>query len=254
MKRCRVTLAGCLAIGIAMFGARAAGGYMEIRIDAGANPSPAAGWNVIGGTETAPGSLSLPPVSLKDSNGTVLTGVTAQLSTNQLKVWWKNTGSGGLGEYAGTVLADGTDWRMYIANAQPYSTPMTGFLTLDGLQPESWQWYRIEMSASAAPSWLKSQNVTVNGDPADGGHNGQSFKADTHGYASGTILSWDDVRPDQDGLITLAVSRVGGADAYLNAMIITLVPEPSTAVLLVLVGLGLALRRRRKQSLWSAAA
>ncbi len=245
MKRSGIIRAACLTIGIAMFGTHAAGGLMQIRIDAGANPSPATGWNVVSGGKSNMGIA----VPLKDSTGAD-TGVTATLGIlDGNAIYWKNATTGGaLGAYAGTILADGTDWRMYITNSSGYSIPMTCTLTLAGLEPESWQWYRIEMSASSAPIyWPKTQDVQVNGEWADGDHSGQGFKADTDGYNSGTILRWDEVRPDGNDLIELTVTRVGGADAYLNALVITLVPEPSTAVLLLAGGLGLAFRPRRRR-------
>ncbi|MDY0170321.1 MAG: hypothetical protein RBS80_27500 [Thermoguttaceae bacterium] len=250
IKRFAYSLAGVVAISSALVESPAGGGLMQIRIDAGANPAPAASWNVLG--EYDAGNA----VPLTDTTGAA-TGVTATLATNQSAVWWRNTTAGGLGDegYSNTPLADGTDWGMYLANKSGYTIPMSGTVEFDGLQPESWQWYRIEISASrAASAWGKTQDVTVNGAWADGDHTGQGFKADTHGYGQGILLRWDDVLPDANGLITVTVTRAGAGgthDAYLNALIITLVPEPSTALLLALAGLSLALPRPRRPRLRS---
>ncbi|MDZ7616201.1 MAG: PEP-CTERM sorting domain-containing protein [Patescibacteria group bacterium] len=245
MKVSKTIVCGCLTVCFALLNSQTLGAYMEIRIDAGANPSPAAGWNVVSGGAANMGV----PVSLIDATGAT-TDVTATLASIQR---WNNTGSGNLiGNYAGTVLADGTGYGLFIQ--QPSDpVPWWGTLTLDGLELESWQWYRIEMSASGAPSqWNKTQDAQVNGEWADGDHTGQGFKADTHGYDSGIILSWDNVRPDANGLITLTITRAGSAgthDAYLNALIISLLPEPSTGLLMTLGCLSFALRRRRRRKI-----
>ncbi len=245
MKRFNIVLAGALALAVALSAAPAIAGFMQIRIDAGNNPTPAAGWNVLPGGDDHMGR----PVALTDVEGAG-TGVTATLASVRR---WNNIGTSStdlLGKYAGTVLGDGTGYGLFIQQPSDSTKPWWGTLTFAGLEPESWQWYRIEMSASYDANYPATQDVQVNGQWADGDHTGQGFKADTHGYGQGIILRWDDVLPDANGLVTIYVARAGPLqthDAFLNAVILTLVPEPSTALLPVFGGLSLALRRGRRR-------
>ncbi|MDZ7616203.1 MAG: hypothetical protein U1E05_04315 [Patescibacteria group bacterium] len=82
-----------------------------------------------------------------------------------------------------------------------------------------------------APRW---QDVTVNGEYTNGEYDSQHFGGYEDGYLAGEVLLRDFVRPDDNGLLTLAVSTGVNEYGYINALVITLLPEPSTGLLLVL--------------------
>ncbi len=210
----------------------------QIFIDAGNVHVPGAysKWNTIDAGMTG-------PIALYDPDG-VPTGATVTIGGT-----WTNTAdsSDQTGKIAIThpILAEASNDSIWLGDAL---AAQTGTLTFEGLpEPEGWQWYRFEMSASrsqqALPRW---QDVTVNGQYADSDHNGQHFNAYQDGYLTGEILYWDFVRPDEDGLITLAISTGVNEYGYLNALVITLLPEPSTGLLLLLGGLSMVLQRRRR--------
>ncbi|MDY0170317.1 MAG: PEP-CTERM sorting domain-containing protein [Thermoguttaceae bacterium] len=183
------------------------------------------------------------PIALYDPAG-VPTGATVTLAGQ----WRNGDVDDCIGAFAGTILGEATDDFIWIHSSQPAGVGAT--LTFEGLEPESWQWYRFEMSASRSnDAYTRRQDVTLNGEWPDGpDHNGLNFDAYNDGFLAGSVLSWDHVRPDENGLITLTITRKNG-DAYLNALVITLVPEPSAGVLLTLAGLSVALRRRRRSHL-----
>ncbi len=235
MKRFAFAMTGCLAICIALLGSQTVGSPLQVFIDVGsAESSPGAKWNTIDAGDVGSG------VELHDAGGT-LTGVTATLANGSGCNWQTSAATGQIGAYAGTILADATGDYLYIRNTA--SAPWTCTLALAGLDDS--KLYQLEMSASRGPSnWPKGQFVTLGGDYAVGWNSTTPFNAQSDGHDSGKILLWEEVSPT-GGELLLTVTRSGG-DAFLNALVLTEVPEPAACMLLA-IGLGcLAFRRRRR--------
>ncbi|MFH1269134.1 MAG: PEP-CTERM sorting domain-containing protein, partial [Planctomycetota bacterium] len=200
--------------------------------DVGAPPGPK--WNTIAQADVGTALL------LSDENGD-FTGITATL-VNGPGTWNNETAPGvwqqQIGAYAGTILEEGTNDYMHI---QPAGSAAT--LILANLQDD--RQYRLEMSASLDYANV-GQYVTLNGEYAIGWDSSTPFNAQTDGFQSGTVLVWDYMSPI-NGELVLELARVGGANAVLNALVLTTIAPEPTAGLLLVIGLGCLVLGRRSR-------
>lgn len=143
------------------------------------------------------------------------------------------------GNWGGTPVA----WAVNLATDDNISVTGTnnfGEITFTDLTAPAYNFSVI--SSRAAADSIRNGTFSINGFSADN-HTGQ-FNAGTDGWTDRKIMTWGKVAPNEEGKIVLAVSDPQ-AHAYLSALRMVPVPEPSSITLLTVLAVAGLLWRSR---------
>ncbi len=165
-----------------------------------------------------------------------------------LSTGWRSSGiaNGGLNQNTPALGSIGiqTATQDYYFVESNFNTSAT--ITFTGLDPALTYNFGLFGSRETTSSRITNYSITdINGvhsanlqtsgtDIGTGGYDGNN----------NTVIQFDGLVPDVNGELALTVSVVQGGFAYLGAVEITSVPEPSAALLGGLGAIGLCLRRR----------
>jgi hypothetical protein len=137
-------------------------------------------------------------------------------------MWNNSSNTQATGAFAGTDFATAARDYFYITYITNPST-----ITISGLVDSTP--YRIELVSSRTPyNSNRIADFTAMGSFADDPsgyatphHNGDDFRADTHGYDAGMLMEWSSVMPVGGQITLLAEPPADLHNAYINAMRIT---------------------------------
>ena len=134
------------------------------------------------------------------------------------------------------------------------TTNVPGTVLFEFLNPASI--YKVEVVSSGVQNFPdRLGDITVQGSFADSGGDpaphGDDYNYFSHGFNTTDPLVWHSVSPNGSGEILLSATPVPGPDAsqmFINAIRVTVVPEPATVMMLLSVLLVLLLVWRRKRA------
>ena len=107
----------------------------------------------------------------------------------------------------------------------------------------------VSLSHTGATSDIQVQGSFADGNYRDiAGVTGDNFDAWADGRNTSNWLTWSEVAPDGSDEITVSFDFISGSNPMLNALRVTTVPEPGTAVMAALALVGITMRRRRKRA------
>jgi len=88
----------------------------------------------------------------------------------------------------------------------------------------------------------------VNGNFADNNPSGNPFSSQIDGYQQGTVMVWSNMTADVSGNVTFTFSKYSAGNYYnaANALRITVIPEPSVAILVTMGGTLLVILNNKK--------
>jgi hypothetical protein len=167
-----------------------------------------------------------------------------RINTSSSSTEWNNSnaGPGWLG--ANTNAAQDYFWAN---EGSQFGASEIPTLTISGLTINTN--YRVELVASSDSTNAGDAEFAINGQFFDGSSDG-AFDSLTDGYNSGSWMIWSTVSSGASGQLVLtadpdAFDNLVGA-VRLNAMQISLVPEPSTLALIMALAAGALVMLRRR--------
>ncbi|HUS92755.1 MAG TPA: LamG-like jellyroll fold domain-containing protein, partial [Phycisphaerae bacterium] len=199
--------------GTLRLGAKPLGGTLDARIDINEpGTAPGGNWNTIAAEPS-----STPLIDFETGNAT---GVTFVVDSQ-----WSDSGSSGTHWQASNPLPD---WAIE-APTRDYMFAENGDanLTFTGLDPASF--YRLELISTNNTADFRTDalfDVLEDGDPAT------VFNPYTDGYQAGQWLTWNNVQPDANGILTINVTSGPGPGsrqlAFINALQLLGIGDPTT--------------------------
>ena len=234
----RIVVMVLVAGWVALCGSVSTADNMDVRVDLrmSALPHPGGNWNSI------PGLGDIVTVhSLIDYNTGLDSGITLQATDDFVQSGGYNVGNDAWTNPAFPwvdVIAL-RDYNLLLAGNT------TGQITFAGLDPA--EQYSVELLAVTSVAAAFVGQVKVQGVYDDDGDSA-SWNCNTDGFVNADVMVWGSVSPDAGGEIVLDATLTQEL-LFVNALRISLVPEPSIFAMLIAVcgGAGiLAVRRRRR--------
>ena len=108
--------------------------------------------------------------------------------------------------------------------------------------------YQVELLAVRRHEWANNETYRVNGDAGvivDAGGTATTWSGQTSGYVNQDFMRWENAVADVDGKIIINAASGSATYVFFNGLRISVVPEPSTWVLLATMVGGLIAFRKR---------